>query len=76
MERGTLIQHLEAVVICEESSTNVNGNMVILDIYPMMKGEKKKKVSPFTIWVPKKGKRGLKDFFKLFFTNNIYMKQT
>jgi hypothetical protein len=41
MERGTLIQHLEVAVICEESSTYVNGNMVILDVYPMMKGKKK-----------------------------------
>jgi hypothetical protein len=42
MERGTLIQHLEAVVIYEESSIDADGNRVILDIYPIMKGEKKK----------------------------------
>jgi hypothetical protein len=42
MEKGTLIQHLEVIVICEESSTNVDGNMVILDVYLMMKGENKK----------------------------------
>jgi hypothetical protein len=43
---GTLIQHLEATIICEESSTNVDGNRVILDIYLMMKGEKKKVKKP------------------------------
>jgi hypothetical protein len=42
MERGTLIHYLEVVVICEESSTYANGNMVILDVYPMTKGKKKK----------------------------------
>jgi hypothetical protein len=42
MERGNLIQHLEGTIICEESSTNVNNNRVILDVYPMMRGEKKK----------------------------------
>jgi hypothetical protein len=42
MERGNLIQHLEGTIICEESSTNVNSNRVILDVYPMMRGEKKK----------------------------------
>jgi hypothetical protein len=42
MERGTLIQHLEVVIICEESFIDVDGNMVILNVYPMMKGEKKK----------------------------------
>jgi hypothetical protein len=29
-------------MICEESSTNANSNQVILDVCPMMKGEKKK----------------------------------
>jgi hypothetical protein len=43
VERGTLIQHLKVVVICEENSTNACGNRVILDIYPMMKGKKKGK---------------------------------
>jgi hypothetical protein len=33
---------LEVAIICEESSTNVDNNKVILDVYPMMKGEKKK----------------------------------
>jgi hypothetical protein len=42
MERGTLIQRLEATIICEENSTNVDGIRVILNIDPMMKGEKKK----------------------------------
>jgi hypothetical protein len=42
MKRGTLIQHLEAAVIYEENSTNVDGNKGILNIYPMMKGENKK----------------------------------
>jgi uncharacterized membrane protein len=32
-------------------------------------------LNPFMVGVPKK-KKGLKDFFKLFFENNIYMKQT
>jgi hypothetical protein len=36
------------IVIYEEISTNVNGNWVILDIYPMMKGEKKKVNKPTT----------------------------
>jgi hypothetical protein len=42
MERGTLIQHLEGIIICEESSIDVDGNRVILNVYPMMTGEKKK----------------------------------
>jgi hypothetical protein len=42
MERGTLIQHFKAVVIYEESFTNVDGNMVILNICPIMKGGKKR----------------------------------
>jgi hypothetical protein len=42
MERGTLIQHLEVIIICEESFIDVDDNMVILNVYPMMKGEKKK----------------------------------
>jgi hypothetical protein len=42
MEKGTLIHYLEVAVICEESSTYANGDLVILDVYPMMKGEKKK----------------------------------
>ncbi len=46
MERGTLIQHLEATIIYEENSTDADGNMVILDVYPMMKGEKKKVEKP------------------------------
>ncbi len=49
MEKKTLIQHLEATVICEESSTYANDNKVILDTYPMMKGEKKKVEKPPTI---------------------------
>ncbi len=48
MERGTLIQHLEATIIYEENSTDADGNMVILDVYPMMKGEKKKVEKPLT----------------------------
>jgi hypothetical protein len=48
MERGMLIQHLEVTIICEESSMNANGNWVILDVYPMMKGEKKKVKKPST----------------------------
>ncbi len=42
MEKGTFIQHLELTIICEESFTNVDGNRVILDVYPMMKGKRKK----------------------------------
>jgi hypothetical protein len=42
MERRTLIQDFKAVVIYEENFTNANGNMVILNICPIMKGEKKK----------------------------------
>jgi len=42
MEKGTLIQHLGVAVICEESSTYAYGNRVKLDVYPMMKGKKKK----------------------------------
>jgi hypothetical protein len=37
---------LEGVVICEKSFTNVDGNRVILDVYPIMKGEKKKVEKP------------------------------
>jgi hypothetical protein len=36
------------VVIFKEISTNANGNRVILNIYPMMKGEKKKVDKPTT----------------------------
>jgi hypothetical protein len=46
MERGTFIQHVEAKVIYEESSIYVDGNRVILDVYIMMKGEKKKVKKP------------------------------
>jgi hypothetical protein len=42
MEQGTFIQHLESTMICEENSTDANDNQVILNVYPMMKGEKKK----------------------------------
>jgi hypothetical protein len=48
MEHGTLIQHLELTMICEESSTNVDGNRVILNVYPMMKREKKKVEKPIS----------------------------
>jgi hypothetical protein len=48
MEKATLIQHFEVIIIWEESSTNADGNRVILDIYPMMKGEKKK-VNPWSL---------------------------
>jgi len=33
---------LEATIICEESFIDADNNKVILNIYPMMKGEKKK----------------------------------
>jgi hypothetical protein len=33
-------------MICEESSTNVNDNQVMLDVYPIMKGEKKEMEKP------------------------------
>ncbi len=46
MEHGTLIQHLELTMIYEENSTNVDYNQVILNIYPMMKREKKKVEKP------------------------------
>jgi hypothetical protein len=49
MEKATLIQHFEVIIIWEESSTNADGNRVILDIYPMMKGEKKKVEKPLVI---------------------------
>jgi hypothetical protein len=48
MERRMLSQHLEVIIICEESSMNVNNNFVILNVYPMMKGEKKKVKKPST----------------------------
>jgi hypothetical protein len=41
-EKGILLQHLEATVIYEENPTNADHNMVILDIYPIMKGDNKK----------------------------------
>jgi hypothetical protein len=37
---------LEATIICEENSTDADGNRVILDVYPMTKGEKKKVEKP------------------------------
>ncbi len=46
MEWGTLIQHFEFAMICEENSINVDGNWVILNVYPMMKREKKKVENP------------------------------
>jgi len=46
MERGTLIQHLEVVVIYEESFIDVDGKKVILNVYSVMKGEKKKVEKP------------------------------
>jgi hypothetical protein len=45
MELGTLVQYLKSTMICE-NSTNANGNRVILNVYPMMKGEKKKMEKP------------------------------
>jgi hypothetical protein len=42
MEKVTLIQHLEATVICEESSIDADNNRVILNIYPMMKEKRKR----------------------------------
>ncbi len=30
------------MVFCEKNSTNAYGNQVLLDVYPMMKGDKKK----------------------------------
>jgi hypothetical protein len=35
-------------MIYEEISTNANGNQIILNVYPMMKGEKKKVDKPTT----------------------------
>jgi hypothetical protein len=46
MERGTLIQHLEATIIYEESSIDANDNKVILNVCPMMKGERNKVDKP------------------------------
>jgi hypothetical protein len=37
---------LEGVIIYGESFTNVDGNRVILDVYPIMRGEKKKVEKP------------------------------
>jgi hypothetical protein len=42
IEKGILLQHLEATIIYEENPINANNNMVILDIYPIMKGDNKK----------------------------------
>jgi hypothetical protein len=42
MEKGALIQNLEAIIIYQESSTNADGTRVILDVYPMMKGERRR----------------------------------
>jgi hypothetical protein len=56
MYRGTLIQHLEATIIYEESSIDADNNSVILDIYPMMKGEKKKVEKPLANAQQIKGK--------------------
>ncbi len=48
MERGTLIQHLEVAIIYEESFIDVDNKKVILNVYSMMKGEKKKVKKPLT----------------------------
>lgn len=42
MKQYTLAQHLEFVVIHEENLTNANGNLIIFDVYIIMKGDKKK----------------------------------
>jgi hypothetical protein len=42
MEKGALIQNLEATIIYQENSTNADGTRVILDVYPMMKGERRR----------------------------------
>jgi hypothetical protein len=39
-EWGTLIQHLESIMICEESSTNANDNQIMLDVLPNDEREK------------------------------------
>lgn len=44
MERETLIQHVEGIIICEENSIDIDGNRVILNVYPMMTTGEKKKV--------------------------------
>jgi len=48
MERGTLIQYFEVAIIYEESFIDVDNKKVILDVYSMMKGEKKKVEKPPT----------------------------
>ncbi len=48
MERGTLIQYFEVAIIHEESFIDVDNKKVILDVYSMMKGEKKKVEKPPT----------------------------
>jgi hypothetical protein len=35
-------------MICEENSINANDNWVILNVYPIMKGEKRKMEKPTT----------------------------
>jgi hypothetical protein len=42
MKWNTLIQHLELVIIYQESPLDANYNKVILDVYPITKGNKKK----------------------------------
>ncbi len=64
MERGLLIQHLEITIICEESSMNANGNWVILDVYPMMKGEKKKVNKPSAITSKSREKESYKSYHR------------
>jgi hypothetical protein len=44
------------VVICEKNSTNAYGNQVLLDVYPMMKGDKKK-IENNLLEVASKGKK-------------------
>jgi hypothetical protein len=51
------------VVICEKNSTNAYGNQVLLDVYPMMKGDKKKIEKQFA-WGSKQGEKEIHYYIK------------
>jgi hypothetical protein len=51
------------VVICEKNSTNAYGNLDLLDVHPMMKGDKKK-TEKQSAWGSKQGEKEIHYYIK------------
>ncbi len=51
------------MVICEKNSTNTYGNQVLLDVHPMMKGNKKK-IEKQSTWGSKQGEKEIHYYIK------------